>query len=155
MKYFLTLPALLAASSCGTLRQLPATDSTRVEVRVERETVTDTAFIELPVIVERVATLDTVSVLENPYSRSEALVSGGVLRHSLETKPSPVPVEVRTEIVCRDSLVYRDRVQTVEVEKPLTAWQRLRLSLGDIFIILIVIAMLYFFFHLFNNFKKL
>lgn len=155
MKNFLPLLALLAAPSCGTLHQLPAMDSTRVEVRVERETVTDTAFIELPVFVERVATLDTISVLENPYSRSEALVSGGVLRHSLETKPVSVPVEVRTEIVCRDSLVYRDRVQTVEVEKPLTVWQRLRLSLGGIFIILIVIAMLYFIFHLFNNFKKL
>lgn len=157
MKNFLPLLALLAASSCGTLRQLPATDSTRVEVRVERETVTDTAFIELPVIVERVATLDTVSVLENDFARSEAAIEGSTLRHSLETKPVSVPVEVRTEIVCRDSLVYRDRVQTVEVEveKPLTAWQRLRLSLDGIFIILIVIAMLYFFFHLFNNFKKL
>lgn len=157
MKNFLPLLALLAASSCGALRQLPATDSTRVEVRVERETVTDTAFIELPVFVERVATLDTVSVLENPYSRSEALVSGGVLRHSLETKPAPVPVEMKTLTVYKDSIIFKDRVriQTVEVEKPLTAWQRLRLSLGDIFIILIVIAMLYFFFHLFNNFKKL
>ena len=59
--------------------------------------------------------------------------------------------------VVRDSLVYRDRVQTVtvEVEKELTWWQRFRLSLGNIFFALIVIAILYLLSLLFNNFLKL
>lgn len=62
----------------------------------------------------------------------------------------------RVEVV-RDSLVYRDRVQTVtvEVEKELTWWQRFRLSLGNIFFALIVIAILYLLSLLFNNFLKL
>lgn len=89
MKNFLPLLLLLAASACGTVRTLPTvSDSTRVEVRTQTLTVRDTAYIELPVIVERVATLDTASVLENRYAKSEASVSAGVLTHSLETKPS-------------------------------------------------------------------
>ena len=120
-------------------------------------TVTDTAYIELPVIVEKVATLDTASVLENKYAKSEASVSGGVLHHSLQTKPVREPVKVERVEVVRDSLVYRDRVQTVtvEVEKKLTWWHRFRLTLGNIFFALIVIAILYLLSLLFNNFLKL
>ena len=87
-----------------------------MEVRYETKTVHDTAFVELPVIVERVATLDTASVLENKYAKSAASVSGGVLTHSLETKPVREPVSVEKQIVYRDSLVFRDKVQTVTVE---------------------------------------
>lgn len=65
MKRLLPLLLLLAASACSTVRMLPVQDSARVEVRVEKEYVVDTAWVELPVIVERVATLDTASVLEN------------------------------------------------------------------------------------------
>ncbi len=74
MRTFLPLLLLLAASACGTVRTLPVQDSTRVEVRVEREFVTDTAWVELPVIVEKVVTMDTVSVLENKYAISKAEV---------------------------------------------------------------------------------
>lgn len=61
-------------------------------------------------------------------------------------------MSVEKEIVYRDSLVYRDRVVTraVEVEKPLSRWQRLRLDAGPAALILIVIAMLYLFYRLFN-----
>lgn len=118
----LLLLSLLAASACSTVRTLPVQDSTRVEVRYETKTVHDTAFVELPVIVERVATLDTASVLENKYAKSAASVSGGVLTHSLETKPVREPVAIEKQIVYRDSLVFRDKVQTVtvELEKKLT-----------------------------------
>ena len=77
--------------------------------------------------------------------------------HSLQTKPVREPVKVERVEVVRDSLVYRDRVQTVtvEVEKELTWWQRFRLSLGNIFFALIVIAILYLLSLLFNNFLKL
>ena len=87
MKYYLPLLLLLTASACSTVRTLPVQDSTRVEVRYETKTVHDTAYVELPVIVEKVATLDTASLLENKYAKSAASVSGGVLAHSLETKP--------------------------------------------------------------------
>lgn len=154
MKRFLPILLLLSATACGTVRRLPSvTDSTRVEVRVEREFVHDTAWVELPVIIEKMATLDTASVLENKYAKSEAVVSRGVLHHSLQTKPVREPVIVQNEIVYRDSLVYRDRVvrEDVYIEKELTWWQRFRLKLGTVSLILIVIAILYLFLHFFHN----
>ena len=152
----LLLLSLLAASACSTVRPLPSTDSTKVEVRYETKTIHDTAFVELPVIVERVATLDTASVLENKYAKSAASVSGGVLTHSLETKPVREPVSVEKQIVYRDSLVFRDKVQTVtvEVEKKLTWWQTLKMRLGLVAIVLIVIVVIYFIFLIINHFKS-
>ena len=152
----LLLLSLLAASACSTVRPLPSTDSTKVEVRYESKTIHDTAFVELPVIVERVSTLDTSSVLENKYAKSAASVSGGVLTHSLETKPVREPVRVEKQIVYRDSLVFRDKVQTVtvEVEKKLTAWQTLKMRLGLVAILLLVIVVIYSIFLIINHFKS-
>ena len=156
MKYYLPLLLLLTASACSTVRTLPVQDSTRVEVRYETKTVHDTAYVELPVIVETVATLDTASVLENKYAKSAASVSGGVLAHSLETKPVREPVAVEKQIVYRDSLVYRDRVQTVtvEVEKKLTAWQTIQMRLGLVAILIIMIVVIYSIFLIINHFKS-
>ena len=145
MKRFLPLLLLLGAFACSTVRPLPSTDSTKVEVRTETVTVHDTAFVELPVIIEKVATLDTTSTLENKFARSEASVSAGILNHTLETKPIQLPVQVETKIVYKDSLVYRDRVQTqtVEVEKKLTTWQQAKMKLGPIALLLIGLAIIY------------
>lgn len=156
MKYYLPLLLLLTASACSTVRQLPSTDSTKVEVRYETKTVHDTAYVELPVIVETVATLDTASVLENKYAKSAASVSDGVLTHSLETKPVREPVAVEKQIVYRDSLVYRDKVQTVtvEVEKKLTWWQSFKMKLGVVTLVLIAIVVIYSIFLIINHFKS-
>ena len=156
MKYYLPLLLLLTASACSTVRQLPSTDSTKVEVRYETKTVHDTAYVELPVLVEKVATLDTASVLDNKYAKSAASVSGGVLTHSLETKPVREPVAVEKQIVYRDSLVYRDKVQTVtvEVEKKLTWWQSFKMKLGVVTLVLLVIVVIYFIFLIINHFKS-
>lgn len=156
MKYYLPLLLLLAASACGTVRTLPVQDSTRVEVRYETKTFHDTAYVELPVIVEKVATLDTASVLENKYAKSAASVSGGVLTHSLSTKPVREPVAVETKELVRDSIVYRDRIQTqtVEVEKKLSWWQTLQMRLGLVTILLLVIVVIYSIFLIINHFKS-
>ena len=156
MNKYLPLLLLLVASACGTVRTLPVQDSTRVEVRYETKTVHDTAYVELPVIVEKVATLDTASLLENKYAKSAASVSGGVLTHSLETKPVREPVSVEKQIVYRDSLVYRDKVQTVtvEVEKKLTWWQSFKMKLGVVTLVLLVIVVIYFIFLIINHFKS-
>ena len=145
MKRFLPMLLLLGAFACSTVRQLPSTDSTKVEVRTETVTVHDTAYVELPVIIEKVATLDTTSTLENKFARSEASVSAGILSHTLETKPVQLPFQVETKIVYKDSLVYRDRVQTqtVEVEKKLTAWQQAKMKLGSVALLLIGLAIIY------------
>lgn len=156
MKYYLPLLLLLTASACSTVRTLPVQDSTRVEVRYETKTVHDTAYVELPVIMEKVATLDTASVLENKYAKSAASVSGGVLTHSLETKPVREPVKVEKQIVYRDSLVFRDKVRTVtvEVEKKLTWWQSFKMKLGVVTLVLLVIVVIYFIFLIINHFKS-
>ncbi len=152
MRNHLPLLLLLAASACGTVRTLPSSDSTRVEVRTEVKTVHDTAYLELPVIVDRVVTVDTSSVLENKYAKSEASVSGGVLSHSLETKPVKQPVIVESREIVRDSIVYRDRIvkEDIYIEKSLTRWQKFRLGLGGATILLIAFAILYFMFNLLN-----
>lgn len=77
--------------------------------------------------------------------------------HSLATKPVRQPVKVEKEIACRDSLVYRDHVvkEDIYIEKELTFWQKFRLKLGSWPLVLIVIAILYLLFLLFNNFLKL
>ena len=156
MKYYLPLLLLLTASACSTVRTLPVQDSTRVEVRYETKTVHDTAYVELPVIMEKVVTLDTASVLENKYAKSAVSVSGGVLTHSLETKPVREPVKVEKQIVYRDSLVFRDKVRTVtvEVEKKLTWWQSFKMKLGVVTLVLLVIVVIYFIFLIINHFKS-
>ena len=145
MKASALLAFAILLTACGTARPVLDRDSTRVEVRTEVKTVHDTAYLELPVIVEKVATLDTASFLENKYAKSEASVSGGVLHHSLATKPVREPVIVENRIVCRDSLVYRDRVQvqTVEVEKELSWWQSLKMKCGGIFLAILLCVLLY------------
>ena len=107
MKYCLPLLFLALASACSTVRPLPTTDSTKVEVRTETVIEKDTVFVELPRVVERVAVQDTTSHLENEFALSDARISGGVLKHSLETKPVKMPAVVDKQIVYRDSLYIR------------------------------------------------
>ena len=156
MRNVLPLLLLLAASACSTVRQLPTvTDSTKVEVRVVEKIVRDTAWIELPASMEKVQTLDTISVLENKYAKSEASVHSGFLAHSLEVKPVREPVSVEAREIVRDSIIFRDRVQmqTIEVERKLTWWQSLKMKTGGVALLVIALAILYFLFNLLNLFK--
>lgn len=151
MKASIFLLLALGVVACGTVRPVTGVDSTKVEVHTETRYVHDTAYVELPVIIEKVATLDTTSTLENTYAKSEAVVANGILRHSLETKPVSVPVKVETKEVVRDSIVFRDRVQTqtVEVEKKLNWWQKLKLKAGGVFLLLTLIGIVYIIVNLF------
>ena len=151
MKASIFLLLALGVVACGTVRPVTGVDSTKVEVHTETRYIHDTAYVELPVIIEKVATLDTASTLENTYAKSEAVVTNGILRHSLETKPVSVPVKVETKEVVRDSIVFRDRVQTqtVEVEKKLNWWQKLKLKAGGIFLLLTLIGIVYIIVNLF------
>lgn len=156
MRNVLPLLLLLAVSACSTVRHLPTvTDSTKVEVRVVEKIVRDTAWVELPAIEEKVQTLDTVSVLENKYAKSEASVFGGILTHSLQTKPVREPVSVKAREIVRDSIIFRDRIQTqtVEIERKLNWWQSLKMKAGGVALLVIALAILYFLFNLLNLFK--
>ena len=90
--------------------------------------VTDTAIVEIPIEVEKIVTRDTTSHLENTYARSDAMVSEGFLHHSLESIPQyiKVPVEVHvTDTLYKEAEI---RAETVEVEKPLSWWQKFRIG---------------------------
>lgn len=144
MRQILTYIILLMVTvSCAVAK--PMAGSNTVEVRYITETVHDTAFVELPVVIEHNVTLDTASHLENAYARSDAVVSAGVLRHSLQTKPVKLPVAVEKKIIYRDSIRTQEIVvpETVEVEKPLTFWQKVKLKIGGIAIVMTLLFELY------------
>lgn len=126
MKNFTIILASLLCVACASARQVTPSENTRVEVR------TETVYLELPLLVEKVKTLDTMSVLENRYAKSEAIVTDGVLVLSLATKPVKEPVPVETKVVYRDSLVYVDKIvrEPVEVAKPLSGPNRFFLEFG-------------------------
>ena len=153
MKASTLLLFTLLLTACGVARPVLESDNTKVEVKVVEKIVKDTAWFELPVVVEKVATLDTASVLENKYAKSEAVVTGGVLHHSLQTKPVREPVEVQIKEIVRDSIVYRDRIQTktVEVEKKLTWWQSLKMKTGGVTLLAIVLIVILFLISHFTN----
>jgi hypothetical protein len=111
-------------------------DSCSPKVVVQKEVVTeyrdrivhDTATVEIAKEVEKIVTRDTLSLLENKYAKSEAMVSGGLLHHSLESKPQiiRVPVEVHvTDTLYKESEVIE---KEVKVEKELSWWQRFRIG---------------------------
>ena len=157
MNRFLLITLAFLATACGATRSLQNSESSRVEVRTETVIKHDTAYVELPVIIEKVATLDTTSTLENTYAKSEATVTAGILHHSLETKPVSVPVQIETKEVVRDSIIFRDRIQTqtVEVERKLTWWQKTKMNLGIVTLCEILLAVAYIIYLIFNNFLKL
>ena len=149
MKNFILVHFSALCVACSVARQAAPSEKIITETRVETVFQKDTVFLEVPRIVEKIVTADTVSVLENEYAKSEASVSDGLLAHSLETKPIQQPVEIQTKIVYRDSVIFKDVVvyETVEVEKELTGWQSFKMKMGGwflgILITLIVFAILY------------
>ena len=132
MKNFTIFLVSLLCVACASARQVTPLENTHVEVRTETVFQKDTVYLELPLLVEKVQTLDTMSVLENRYVKSEAIVTDGVLVHSLATKPVKEPVQVETKVVYRDSLVYVDKIvkESVEVVKPLSGPNRFFLAVG-------------------------
>lgn len=119
----ITIILLLILFGCGARRKAPPSqsevrrDSTYTKV-VERTVYKrDTVRINVPQQVAVAEVKDSTSRLENDWAVSTAHVyRDGTLRHSLETKAGPRPIETETPIVYRDSIVYKDR----EVEKEVT-----------------------------------
>lgn len=98
------------------------------EVEYRDRIVHDTARVEIPYEVEKNVTRDTVSHLENSFAKSDAVVSGGFLSHSLESKPHYIKVPV--EIHVTDTLIRESEIRTEikEVEKPLSKWKSAKLD---------------------------
>ena len=154
MKNFILFFLLFLSVACSVTRHVTPREQTTVEVRTNTVYVPDTVYIELPRIVEKVQTLDTISVLENKYAKSEALVENGTLNHSLELKPVKEPAIVQKQIVYKDSIIVKevDVDHYIEMPAELTAWQSFKIKLGGyafaLIILLIVCAAIYFVSHL-------
>ena len=116
-------------------------DSVRVEIR-ERP-VHDTAYVDVPLIKEVNVTRDTSSHLENEYAMSDASISNGTLRHSLETRPHKIAAPVI--ITVHDTLTVEKKAETIIKEvNVLTKWQGFQIILGRILggLFLLIILML-------------
>ena len=116
-------------------------DSVRVEIR-ERP-VHDTAYVDVPLIKEVNVTRDTSSHVENEYAMSDASISNGTLRHSLETRPHKIAAPVT--ITVHDTLTVEKKAETIIKEvNTLTKWQGFQIILGRILggLFLLIILML-------------
>ena len=116
-------------------------DSVRVEIR-ERP-VHDTAYVDVPLIKEVNVTRDTSSHLENEYAMSDASISNGTLRHSLETRPHKIAAPVT--ITVHDTLTVEKKAETIIKEvNVLTKWQGFQIILGRVLggLFLLIIVML-------------
>lgn len=106
----------------------PATNSVKsvTNVSVRTEYIYDTLYYQLPASEKSIVTKDTISTIQNEYNISTAILSNGLLYHNLVSKDIKIPIEVRQEIITKDSIVYVDKIktETIEVEKPLTFFHR-------------------------------
>ena len=116
-------------------------DSVRVEIR-ERP-VHDTAYVDVPLIKEVNVTRDTSSHLENEYAMSDASISNGTLRHSLETRPHKIAAPVTMTV--HDTLTVEKKAETIIKEvNVLNKWQGFQIILGRVLggLFLLIILML-------------
>lgn len=143
MKHLLYIIAVaFLLTGCAATKKTLATDSSqldsvRIEYRERTVFVPDTVFVEIPAQTAERTTPDSISHLENDYSESTAKINqDGSLYHDLKTKPQTKPVPVQKEVQQRDSVrvEYRDRtvtetvVETVEVEKKLSWFQKTQIA---------------------------
>lgn len=149
----LILFVLIAMCGCKT-KNVPAetlrirTDSVRTEVRYERIFIKDTVYLEVPAQMAELTTKDSMSFLENDFSRSYARINAdGSLFHDLKTKPQKRPVPVDKEIERKDSIVYVDKKieVPVPVERKLTSWEKICLKYFPYSVVVLLLALVYIF----------
>lgn len=109
----MVIALLVGCSSPRAVQSTVVADTTSVKVVHHIEQVRDTVYVEIPQIIERNVTRDTVSHLENEYAKSDAIVDGEFLWHTLETKPQEKTVEIVKEI----EYIDREIEKKVEVVK--------------------------------------
>ena len=119
---------ILLAGCCP--RHLPPQVEVRDSIVIRTREVHDTVSVEVPLIVERTVTRDTVSHLQNQWAESEASVEGGLLRHSLASRPQRIYVPV--EVTVHDTLRVHGEttVVTEYVEREQTRTQKGLMTLG-------------------------
>lgn len=160
---FVILFILGALSSCRSTRTVivEARDSTSTHVHTHTVFVPDTILVPLPPERVVITTPDTASTLRTSVAESHAAIRGGLLHHELRNLDTPLPVQVQTKVVTRDSIAYRERDVPQPypvpeyIEKPLSWWQHLRLWLGNIMLIALLLAAGYGAFRIWRRFHPL
>ncbi len=118
----LVIATLCAFVGCGTSRKIITTtqqDSIRVEIVERVVEIKDTVRVEIPIEKERVVMpADSTSYLENSVAESTAGIMNGLLFHSLNTKPITLEKEVESQVLVRDSIVYKENIITDYIEVP-------------------------------------
>ena len=120
---------------------------TKIEKVIEYRdrVVHDTTTFEITKEVETIVTRDTTSHLENDYAQSDAVVSGGFLHHSLESKPQIIKVPFVVHVT--DTLWRESEIKETikEVEKPLSWWGKLRMNGFWVLLVVVIGLLLYVF----------
>jgi hypothetical protein len=139
------LICVFAALLTGCAAQRAAVDHQRDSVAViVRDSVIfrdSVVLVEIPKESDKdVVMRSDTSHLETSIAESEAWVADGRLHHTLRNKDAAViPVTIkmpeRLHYEQKDRLVYNRIVEQVEVEKPLSWWERFVMSVGTIAII--------------------
>lgn len=135
----LLILAALALTGCKTSKQaappplpvVPIETTTNTKI-IHTESI-DTVYIEIPAQSAERTTPDSFSHLETDYAVSEARINeDGTLSHTLDNKRAkhPVPVNNSTDtIYVEQATEIPIPVQVpVQVERELTAWEKIRLK---------------------------
>lgn len=140
---FLLILAILASfSSCCHVKDMGGSshqqsDSTRIEIRWREVKIHDTIPFYIPV--ERHSSVgEDSSHLETDFAISDAFTdSTGKLHHTLENKDRKIDIPVSGSALVSDTNHYESHAKVdslfipqpypVEVEKPLTGWQKFQI----------------------------
>ena len=130
---------LLLAVSCSPR----IVERVRTEI-VEKEVLRDTTiFVPFEKVVQKNVTLDTLSVLDSKLAHSEALISQGVLTHTLEQKQAEIPVKIvykDKETIIRDSVRVEVPVKGDTIIKEVVPkWAWYLLALGVISLVYLIV----------------
>lgn len=132
-------------TSCGVSRRPQAETSTRdsvVIVKKDSLVLRDSVvFVELPKESQSVETFSDSSHLETSLAVSDASVRNGILKHTLENKSKryEVPIQVPERYIISEATASYQQVirEIVEVEKELTWWQKFRMTVGSVTLIVL------------------
>lgn len=142
--------ALLMLASCGAARRLSVEsekDSVSVVIH-ERVIYKDSlVYVEVPAESESAILPDTdTSRLETSLAQSEAWVSDGQLNHTLRHKPDirlqkivTLPIYLRSE----EKSILNQKILIREVEKELNWWQKFKMNVGIISLIVVLIWLIF------------
>jgi hypothetical protein len=148
-KAVIILASAILLASCGAYKHMPVEsqkDSVSVIIKEKVIYKDSLIYVEVPAESSSAIIPDTdTSRLETSLAMSEAWVADGTLNHTLRHKPDmripkiiSIPSYARTEQIASLS----EKVVVKEVEKDLNGWQRLRMTVGTIFLIGVIIRLI-------------